>query len=402
MAKRGVRVPIFVLRVGVRVSFGGRNPHRTATGFGAGSGPGPTSPATSVLIPVPPRPWGEGANRAPTAPPIVATVGRGGETGPDFTPLVSLPWRRAANPAPNVPPVFATVGRGPDCTGGASGPRKGGYPLSHVPYSRRRTGTSPLPDPPAAALVWVPCTAWNAIRETPALRSVPPRTPGSGFSDIRGAFLGSSGTCFASEGNREHPRPSPIRAIPRIWKGPQKTPTAKMRTPGHTSSHPHAHKDTRNAHEKSCVRTSRSCAAHAAHTKPPCMVRGLHTAPEGLRVDPAGDHLRSKVDPAAGEVHDEGGPSRFFHNRRPNRAPSKAGGSKPFDNPLGASAKGRRPSLIRVARLRRSHKGLSGPTEGRHSSHADRDAVNLRRRRLGPLHPAVSQDGKNPGGFSNR
>ena len=51
-----------------------------------------------------------------------------------------------------------------------------------------------------------------------------------------------------------------------------------MHTPGHTSSHPPEHKDARNAHEKSCVRTGQSCAAHAAHTKPPCMVRGLHTA----------------------------------------------------------------------------------------------------------------------------
>ena len=85
LVKRGVRVPIFVLRVGVRVSFRGRNPPRTATGFGACSGLGPTSVAVSVLIPVPPRPWGGGANRAPTAPPIVATVGRRGETSTDRT-----------------------------------------------------------------------------------------------------------------------------------------------------------------------------------------------------------------------------------------------------------------------------------------------------------------------------
>ena len=121
-------------------------------------------------------------------------------------------------------------------------------------------------------------------------------------------------------------------------------------------------------------------------------VQAVH-APEGLRVDPAGDHLRSKVDPAAGEVHDEGGLSRFFHNRRPNRAPSKAGGSKRFDYPLGASTKGRRPSLVCVARPRRSHRPVR-PHEGRHTSQPDREAVDLRRRRRGPFHPAISQDGK--------
>ena len=121
-------------------------------------------------------------------------------------------------------------------------------------------------------------------------------------------------------------------------------------------------------------------------------VQAVH-APEGLRVDPAGDHLRSKVDPAAGEVHDEGGLSRFFHNRRPNRAPSKAGGSKRFDYPLGASTKGRRPSLVCVARPRRSHRPVR-PHEGRHTSQPDREAVNMRRRRLGPLHPTISQHGK--------
>ena len=195
----------------MRVSFGGRNPHRTATGFGACSGLGPTSVAVSVLIPVPPRPWGGGANRAPTAPPVSATVRRGGRNGPRLYPLVSLPWRRAANPAPKVPPVFATVGRGPDCTGGAFEHRKGGYPLSRVPYSRRRTGTSPLPGPPAAALVWVPCRAWNAIRETPGLPSVPRRPSGRGFLGCPRRlprFLGSDRILGPCGGKRGHPRDS--------------------------------------------------------------------------------------------------------------------------------------------------------------------------------------------------
>ena len=68
-------------------------------------------------------------------------------------------------------------------------------------------------------------------------------------------------------------------------------------------------------------------------------VQAVH-APEGLCVDPAGDHLRPKVDPAAGEVHDEGGLSPFFHDRRSNVGPVNQAGSKPSDSPLGAPAKG--------------------------------------------------------------
>ncbi len=103
-------------------------------------------------------------------------------------------------------------------------------------------------------------------------------------------------------------------------------------------------------------------------------VQAVH-APEGLRVDPAGDHLGSKIDPAAGEVHDEGGLSRFFHDRRPNRGPSKAGWSKPFDNTLGASARG---VLRRCASPDPDAPTRpSGSTEGRHASHPDREAVNL-------------------------
>ena len=96
-----------------------------------------------------------------------------------------------------------------------------------------------------------------------------------------------------TEGIREARR---TERFPVYGKGPQKTPTAKMHTPGHTSSHPPARKDTRNAHEKSCVRTGRSCAAHAAHTKPPCMVRGLRGkgsthGMEGRRKPAASDTL---------------------------------------------------------------------------------------------------------------
>ena len=68
-------------------------------------------------------------------------------------------------------------------------------------------------------------------------------------------------------------------------------------------------------------------------------VQAVH-APECLRVDTAGDHLRPKVDPAAGEVHDEAGPSRFFHDRISNVGPVRQAGSKPSDSPLGAPAKG--------------------------------------------------------------
>ena len=107
-------------------------------------------------------------------------------TRPRLPPLSSLPWRRAANPAPNVPPVFATVGSGPDCTGGAFGPRKGGYTLSHVSYSRRRTGTSPRPRgppvrPPRLPARPAPPLPGQLPRSSPhdTMRRGPPRTPGS-------------------------------------------------------------------------------------------------------------------------------------------------------------------------------------------------------------------------------
>ncbi len=192
LAKRGVRVPIFVLRVGVRVSFrGAKHPPNSyrfrclfgpRSDFGSGFGAYPGAPPTV----------GRGSEPGTDCPTCFRYRGEGERNGPRLYPLVSLPWRRAANPAPNVPPIFATVGSGPDCTEGAFGPRKGGYPLSHVSYSRRRTGTSPLPGPPVAALVWVRCGAWGAIRETPALRSVPRRTSRTASSDVRGASLGPS------------------------------------------------------------------------------------------------------------------------------------------------------------------------------------------------------------------
>ena len=285
-----MRVPIFVLRVGVRVSFRGRNPPRTATGFGACSGLGPTSVAVSVLIPVPPRPWGGGANRAPTAPPIVATVGRGGAKraptlppwfryrgdGRRTRPRTYLPFSPPWGAAPTVPQVHL-------------GPEKAAIPFPTFPIVRDvpvhppahgalrcippgcRLGPRSLPGPPAAALVWVPCTAWNAIREIPRLPSVPPRTPGSGFSDIRGAFLGSSGTCFASEGNRGHPRPSPIRAIPRIWKGPPKNAHSQnAHARAHVLTPPCKQRHTKCTRKIVCqnkpvVRSTRG--AHAEHTR---------------------------------------------------------------------------------------------------------------------------------------
>jgi hypothetical protein len=104
-------------------------------------------------------------------------------TRPRLPPLSSLPWRRAANPAPNVPPVFATVGSGPDCTGGAFGPRKGGYPLSHVPYSSRRTGTSPFLRAPRARGGLDPVRGPGRYPRD----SRPPLGP---LSDSQGGFLG--------------------------------------------------------------------------------------------------------------------------------------------------------------------------------------------------------------------
>ena len=205
-SKRGVRVGVRVLLRGVRVSCRGRNPHRTATGFGAYPG-------------------------------ARLSVGEGGEPGTDFTPPFSLPWRRAANPAPKVPPIFATVGRGPDCTGGAFGPRKGGYPLSHVSYSRRRTGTSPRLQAPLTFSLAAgsdraplgPLRPWRSVSRAgpgapserfPASLRYPVGPPVGDSSDIRRVFLGSKIAFRASETIRGHPRPLPVREIPSMVQGP--------------------------------------------------------------------------------------------------------------------------------------------------------------------------------------
>ena len=198
--------------------------------------------------------------------------GRGRLTRPRTYPPFSPPW----GAAPTVPEVHL-------------GPEKAAIPFPTFPIVRDvpvhppahgalrcippgcRLGPRSLPGPPAAALVWVPCTAWNAIREIPRLPSVPPRTPGSGFSDIRGAFLGSSGTCFASEGNRGHPRPSPIRAIPRIWKGPPKNAHSQnAHARAHVLTPPCKQRHTKCTRKIVCqnkpvVRSTRG--AHAEHTR---------------------------------------------------------------------------------------------------------------------------------------
>ncbi len=106
-------------------------------------------------------------------------------TGHRLPLLSSLPWGGGAKRAPTLPPIFATVGSGPDCTGGAFGPRKGGYPLSRVPYSRRRTGTSPRLRgprciPPGCRLGPRPLSRPAAAIVTSQYESRnPPRTSGS-------------------------------------------------------------------------------------------------------------------------------------------------------------------------------------------------------------------------------
>ena len=136
------------VKVGVRVFFGGAKRAPTSA---AVSGP--------VRARVRLRRRLRGVFRGPPE------RGGGGRTRPRLPPLSSLPWGGGAKRAPKVRPDFATVGRSTDCTGGAFEHRKGSYPLSHVSYSRRRTGTSPLPDPPAAAAVWVPRTGHQCLRK---------------------------------------------------------------------------------------------------------------------------------------------------------------------------------------------------------------------------------------------
>ena len=77
-------------------------------------------------------------------------------TGHRLPHLSPLPWGGGAKRAPKVPPVFATVGTSTDCTEGAFEHRKGSYPLSHVSYSRRRTGTSRRPQGPLVHPPWLP------------------------------------------------------------------------------------------------------------------------------------------------------------------------------------------------------------------------------------------------------
>ena len=263
--------------------------------FGSGFGAYPGAPSTV----------GRGSEQGTDCPPYRRYRGEGGgETGPDFTPLVSLPWRRAANPAPNVPSVFTTVGSGPDCTAGAFGPRKGGYPLSHVPYSKRRTGTSPRPRgppvhpprlparpalPPRAPCGRVGLGPLHGLERYPG-NPPPPLGPPS---DPRERFLGYPRGfprfkwnlfCIRGESRASEAFPDPSDP-PYMERAPKKRPQPKCTRQG-TRPHTPMQTKTHEMHTKNRVseqagraqHTRRTRGAHAAHTKPPCMVRGLHTA----------------------------------------------------------------------------------------------------------------------------
>ncbi len=135
------------------------------------------------------------------------SVGEGGRTRPRLPPLSLLPWGGGAKRAPKVPPVFATVGRSTDCTAGAFEHRKGSYPLSHVSYSRRRTGTSPRPRPPGAS----PPAAGSARAPSPG--SLRPRRSGSPAPAT--SVCESRGWPTGSRRGRRRPPSSPPSSAPR-------------------------------------------------------------------------------------------------------------------------------------------------------------------------------------------
>ena len=127
--------------MGVRVSCRGRNSPPNSYRFRCRFGPGadfggdfgaPLSveegERTGHRLPLlSPLPWGRGANRAPTLPTYFRYRGDRLRNEHRTYPLFSPPWGRA----PTVPEVHLSTEKAP-------------YPLSHVPYSRRYPGTSPL------------------------------------------------------------------------------------------------------------------------------------------------------------------------------------------------------------------------------------------------------------------
>ena len=74
------------VKVGVSVFFGGAKPPPNSCRFRGRFGPGSDFAGDFGAYFGAPLSVGRGANPAPTAPPIVATVGRGGETSTESTP----------------------------------------------------------------------------------------------------------------------------------------------------------------------------------------------------------------------------------------------------------------------------------------------------------------------------
>ena len=181
--KRGVRVPIFVLRVGVRVSFGGETPaeqlpvsvpvrargrlRRRLRGVFRGPLDRGERERTGHRLPLlSSLPWGGGAKRAPTLPPWFRYREDGRRTRPRTYPLFSPPW----GGAPTVPEVHL-------------GPEKAAIPFSTFPIVGDIPVHPPAYGPPAPAAVWIPCGALGRYPRD----SRPPLGP---LSDSQGGFLG--------------------------------------------------------------------------------------------------------------------------------------------------------------------------------------------------------------------
>ena len=116
---------------------------------------------------------------------------------------------------------------------------------------------------------WSRAGGKGPIREILGSPSVLPRTPGSGFSVIRGAFLGSKIAVQASETIRGRPRPSPIRAIPRIWKGSAKNAHSQnAHTRAHVLTPPCTQRHTKRTRKIMCQNQPVVCSTRGAHETP--------------------------------------------------------------------------------------------------------------------------------------
>ena len=195
-----------------RAQKGGEGSYFRSEGGGEGLFQGGETPTEQLPVSVPVRARGRLRRRLRCLSRCPPERGGGGRTGHRLPLLSSLPWGGGAKRAPKVPPIFATVGSGPDCTEGAFGPRKGGYPLSHVPYSGRRTGTSPCLRAPRARGGLDPVRGPGALsKRFPASSRSPvgftgrlPRMP-EVHSSVQTSPLSLRGCCAPSRPRMPHP-----------------------------------------------------------------------------------------------------------------------------------------------------------------------------------------------------